>query len=338
MSTSNITLLYTDTRPLTKASATLPLLSTLRHEDAESVTRFYQLRDRHMSLASQLLKYYFIHRTAKVPWSSITISRTEAPHKRPFWANPGDKPALEFNVSHQNGLVGILGCTLPGSTTTTTEPTTTDPTTHSPATIRLGLDITSPTELRKRPQSVTTEEQFYDWADTFTSAFSEAELDEMKYHRVTMDPFFEATEEDYIYGKMRRFYTFWALKEAYIKMTGEALLAPWLRELEFRGGVNAPKQEREEEVEERKKKGKGKEGGEEMKWIDAEGRPEPWLRGEQVEGVRMEVKGLGPDYIVAMAVQGVEEEPLKGAVLRRIDIVKDIGPCAEGKCQCLDEE
>lgn len=34
--------------------------------------------------------------------------------------------------------------------------------------------------------------------------------------------------------KLRCFYTLWCLREAYVKMTGEALLAPWLSELEFR--------------------------------------------------------------------------------------------------------
>lgn len=37
-----------------------------------------------------------------------------------------------------------------------------------------------------------------------------------------------------IASKIRNFYAHWCLKEAYIKMTGEALLAPWLRDLEFR--------------------------------------------------------------------------------------------------------
>ena len=39
--------------------------------------------------------------------------------------------------------------------------------------------------------------------------------------------------------KLRRFYAYWGLKEAYIKMVGEGLLASWLRELEFLG-VHAP--------------------------------------------------------------------------------------------------
>jgi 4'-phosphopantetheinyl transferase len=34
--------------------------------------------------------------------------------------------------------------------------------------------------------------------------------------------------------RLRYFYTLWCLREAYVKMTGEALLAPWLKRLEMR--------------------------------------------------------------------------------------------------------
>jgi hypothetical protein len=35
-------------------------------------------------------------------------------------------------------------------------------------------------------------------------------------------------------AKLRQFYTFFCLKEAYIKLVGEGLLAPWIKECEFR--------------------------------------------------------------------------------------------------------
>lgn len=41
-------------------------------------------------------------------------------------------------------------------------------------------------------------------------------------------------------AKLRRFYTFWCYKEAYIKLDGEALLAKWIPRLEFRN-VRAPR-------------------------------------------------------------------------------------------------
>ncbi len=42
-----------------------------------------------------------------------------------------------------------------------------------------------------------------------------------------------AGELTQVQAKLRRFYTYWSLKEAYIKMVGEGLLASWLLELEF---------------------------------------------------------------------------------------------------------
>ena len=41
-------------------------------------------------------------------------------------------------------------------------------------------------------------------------------------------------------AKLRRFYTFWCFKEAYIKLDGEALLAQWIPQLEFKH-VRAPR-------------------------------------------------------------------------------------------------
>ena len=129
---------YIDTRPYvpqpfsTKHLRTLPLLSSLHPADQESVTRFIRSADRFMALASALLKYTFIHRRARIPWSEVLISRTPAPHRRPYWEPPenwsntdiydGKDPifgepcqirGLEFNVSHQAGLVTFIGCSTP---------------------------------------------------------------------------------------------------------------------------------------------------------------------------------------------------------------------------------
>src|SRR5436190_23914963 len=79
---------YLDTRSLTANSASLPLLSTLQPPDQETVRKFYHLSDRHMSLASYLLKYLFIHRTCHVRWHEIVISRTPEPHRRPCYLSP----------------------------------------------------------------------------------------------------------------------------------------------------------------------------------------------------------------------------------------------------------
>lgn len=135
----------------------------------------------------------------------------------------------------------------------------------------------------------------------------------------------EDTELRLIEARLRRFYTFWALKEAYIKMTGEALLAGWLRELEF-GNVIAP--------------GVAEEGS----WGEVERGVQVCFRGRKVEGLRVEVVGFGREYVVAMVGRGLDGEeeegqgkgPWLGGGMREVDIERHVRACAEGRCGCLD--
>lgn len=135
-----------------------------------------------------------------------------------------------------------------------------------------------------------------------------------------------AWEVELVAARLRRFYTFFALKEAYIKMTGEALLAKWLRDLEFRN-VTAP--------------GVAEEG----KWGEVEVGFEVWFRKERVEGLRIEVVGFGAEFVVALVGKGMGRErqgqgPGQGVLLgegmREVDIEGDVRACAEGRCGCLD--
>ena len=113
---------YIDTRQLTSTCSSLPLLETLQLSDQVTVKKFYHLADRHMSLASYLLKYYFIHSACRIPWNEITISRTPEPHRRPCFL-PASRtrpdgtpiPNVEFNLSHQASLVALAGCIIPSS-------------------------------------------------------------------------------------------------------------------------------------------------------------------------------------------------------------------------------
>ncbi len=131
-------------------------------------------------------------------------------------------------------------------------------------------------------------------------------------------------------AKLRYFYTFWALKEAYIKMTGEALLAGWLRELEFRQ-VRVPAV------------------AEEGRWGVVEAGVQVWMGGRRVEGLRVEVVGFGREYVVAMVGRGLDgygdgggdgkgqRGLLLGEGMEEIDIEGCLKDCAEGRCGCLDE-
>lgn len=112
-------------------------------------------------------------------------------------------------------------------------------------------------------------------------------------------------------------------------MTGEALLAPWLRELEFTD-VIAP------------------EPPQELPWSQPYTAIKTWLRGELVEDVRIEVVAFGNEYLVATAARGAgigaASRALGGGLgvgnidpwqaLEKVDIEKDIAPCARGSCGC----
>ncbi|KNG82774.1 putative aflYg/ npgA protein [Aspergillus nomiae NRRL 13137] len=327
---------YIDTRGLTATTSSLPLLETLQPSDQESAKRFYHLKDKHMSLASNLLKYLFIHRTCRIPWNQITISRTPAPHHRPYF-NPADItqtaatdkpiPSIEFNVSHQASLVALAGTILPppsnnDSTAPTNVITNPNPTSTPSSSIpQVGIDITCVDERRNTAHTRQALEEF---VSIFSEVFSQRELDTIK--SLHGAPSHIGNDEDGLveYG-FRLFYTYWALKEAYIKMTGEALLAPWLKELVFTNVV-APEP-----------------AGRDLQTL---GEPytgvKTWLYGKEVDDVRVEVIAFEKNYLIATAARGGRIGRGSGGggadpwqQLQKIDIEEDVRPCATGVCQCL---
>lgn len=124
---------------------------------------------------------------------------------------------------------------------------------------------------------------------------------------------------------LRLFYTYWALKEAYIKMTGEALLASWLRELEFTDVV-APVPTPG------------------SAWSSPYSGVRTWLYGKEVKDVRIEVVAFEQDYIIATAARGGEIGSGSGSnghdpwrLLKQIDIERDVALCATESCRCLEQ-
>ncbi|KAF3350115.1 hypothetical protein VdG2_01930 [Verticillium dahliae VDG2] len=105
--------------------------------------------------------------------------------------------------------------------------------------------------------------------------------------------------------QLRCFYALWCLREAYVKMTGEALLAPWLKDLEFRG-FRAPVA------------ASGEEGGR-LTVDEAEGtavrQHEIYFEGTRVEDANVCLKSVGPDYMVCAAVRTPQRKE-EGLALR----------------------
>ncbi|KAA8652387.1 hypothetical protein EYZ11_007100 [Aspergillus tanneri] len=339
---------YIDTRLLTSTNSSLPLLETLQAADQETVQRFIHIKDRHMSLASYLLKYLFIHRSCRIPWEKINISRTPAPHKRPCFITPASLrqetatgqpiPSIEFNVSHQASLVALAGTIIPAANDNESPPrpdpsttfTTPDPS-STPPIPQVGIDITCVNERRNsRSLAPSSREKFIEFVDIFAEVFSERELDTIKSLRGMPQHLRSKGEAEEIEYGYRLFYTYWALKEAYIKMTGEALLAPWLRELEFTNVVALDPPPPQAGV-----------GGQ---WNGPDTGIQTWLYGKKVEDVRIEVVAFEKDYLIATAARGgAVGSSGSGLILQdiwqkleSIDIEKDIRPCATGLCRCLE--
>ena len=336
-----ITHWYVDTRSLhpetRRAEVPLPLLSSVSVSDQAKITRFVQAKDKLMSLASTLLKYLFIHRTAQIPWSEVTISRWPAPHKRPYWSPTPSWPGtfgLEFNVSHQAGLIALIGCKTPERDSSSQPDLHLDvlhsDTRHNESNVvsrpRLGVDITCTSESHRGPKQITTSAGFAKWVDIFTEMFSSRERDEMQHSPIPTTISDSQTEEAKTLAKLRRFYTYWSLKEAYIKMVGEGLLASWLRELEFSDVVppSVPDQENE--------------------WgptfnsatINNPASFKILLQRQPVQGVSMTVSSYGSTFIVATAMNEATSTPANPEPeWRLLDIEQDIRPCAEGRCRCL---
>ncbi|KAJ4356993.1 hypothetical protein N0V95_002865 [Ascochyta clinopodiicola] len=208
-----------------------------------------------MSLASALLKRLFVHRTLGIPWRDIRFGRKRDPkHGKPCALLPpplhGPAP-VEFNVSHQAGLVVLVGCK--------TEELDAE----------LGVDIVCVNE--RNEGTMIESEGFEAWVDVYAEIFSHEETFDMKYNAPSF-PLLDGTtvtsemlgrhdrccskgkelsitlpdgskrtfsSDLLIDAKLRRFFTFWCYKEAYIKLDGEALLATWIPQLEFKH-VRAP--------------------------------------------------------------------------------------------------
>jgi 4'-phosphopantetheinyl transferase len=362
-----ITRWYIDTRPLhpdkSRDEVPLPLLPTVSAQDQQNITRFMQAKDKLMSLASTLLKYLFIHRTAQIPWSEVTISRWPAPHKRPYWSPPSPWPGtfgLEFNVSHQAGLTALIGCKTPDKTSSS-QPDIHFDIQHNGATPtdsisapkpRLGVDITCTSESHRGPKKMTNSAEFAKWVDIFAEMFSARERHDMQHAPTTITtsttdstsfphPRLFAqdtntnselslpTEEDHTLAKLRRFYTYWSLKEAYIKMAGEGLLASWLRELEFTNVISPPLPPATASDDS---------WGPLIRSATNEDHSNGFgvsLRQQPVADVAMSLISYGSSFIIATAMKGISQsssdlEP----EWCPIDIEQEIRPCAEGRCAC----
>ncbi|KAH7175552.1 hypothetical protein EDB81DRAFT_770245 [Dactylonectria macrodidyma] len=264
-----------DTRPLWPAAQQTRDLSTvasralnlLSQDERTAVLRFYHVRDAKLALGSILLKHYVIARFCGVRWADAISVRDE--RTKPVFLLPDGSQPLLFNVSHQAGLVVLIAV-------------------HSPPPgVAVGVDVVSPFERRARDHQTLASEGWPHFVDVHAEVLSLNEVAALK--RIT--PGSTPSGRDHA---LRYFYAVWCLREAYVKMTGDALLASWLGELEMRGF--APPE-------------------------DMRGPQEVWFKGQRVEDVDVKLTPLLGEYMVSTAVrQGHGGEQIEVGQFDNLDI------------------
>ena len=271
------------TRPLTSTWAhqeeVQRSLERLSPEESSKVLHFRFVSDAKMSLASCLLKRRAIANICEVPWSEVVVSQDR--NKKPCYVpeNTAGK-TLEFNVSHHGSLVGLVACS--GTAT------------------KLGVDIVSMNW--EKDLAKVARDGFASWARIYEAVFSDCEVEDI----IRFEPPEREHRETATVDKIRHCYAHWCMKEAYVKMTGEALLAPWLKDLEFRK-VRTPRS--------------ASDLGSSSEWGEAIDDAEIWFYGKRVTGVRLEIQAFRDDHMVAVAASDRSVDFLPYAIL---DLETDI--------------
>lgn len=282
-------------------------LSFLSATEQASVLRYYHLKDAKMSLVSHLLKHLIITRYCGVPWSKSSVSRDT--NGKPCFIPPSSSQEpchVDFNVSHQAGIVSLIAVVGAKGVT-------------------VGTDVVCVNERIRQDHRHIEKDGFFDWVDIHADVFAESEVNFMKLGPMDLDlgpgtelkgygkdtisrcqwrnrtleirvgegedqTNVEVESNRVIDAKLRRFYAMWCLRETYVKMTGEALLAPWLKELEIsfvRMPIPSPGFNEESSL---------KEGSmvEDFRIH---------FKGKLVTNVKMELTALGRDFMVGGAAR-----------------------------------
>ncbi|KAH7037599.1 uncharacterized protein B0I36DRAFT_428199 [Microdochium trichocladiopsis] len=323
---SNIQILQylVDTRELwTEATKTKDLehvatraLDLLTGDERAKVLRFYFVADAKMALVSHLLKHWVVATTCSIPWSQTQLGRDERGKPIFLRSSPADNRGGEkqqqqqqqqpvfFNVSHQAGLVSLIVATnRPRSGNGEGEGDD-----FGDTQIDVGTDIVCTSERRDRDHKMIREKGWSEFVDMHADVFGRAETEHLKHGNLLLASAAYDDDDDDDYGasasanasamtpgaidaKLRAFYALWCYREAYVKMTGDALLASWLNDLEFKD-FRAP---------ERAAAGSTTQVGQPAGQIRRD--CEILLAGEKVEDANVCLRSLGPDFMTCSAVR-----------------------------------
>ncbi|KAL2133355.1 hypothetical protein VTI74DRAFT_2484 [Chaetomium olivicolor] len=307
-------------------------LSLLPPATLPSILRYYHLRDAKMALASALLKHYAVSKLSPMPtpWSrTVRVGFTRDARTKPVYADPdmgggeGGGRDVWFNVSHQAGIVAIVA--VAGYHDQSPGKEGKGEGEEGKGVVEVGVDVVCTSERRARDHETINSKDgngggggdggggWNGFVDMHAEVFSPGEVSYLKHRVLSAVPGLlppSPTVEQVADAKLRAFYALWALREAYVKLTGEALLAKWLPELEFRN-FRPPKPTKGWDVPARE------EEGEVVTDIEI------WFRGKRVEDVNMCLRSMGQDYMIATAVRtpGRKEDGL-GWELRAYEVLE----------------
>lgn len=293
-----------------------------------------------MILASYLLKYLVINKYLGIPWSKITISRKS--HGKPCFLNWSKDSYIDFNVSHQAGVVVLIAVIC------------------SESEICVGTDIVCTAERKLADYAFIEDEGFFNWVHIYEDVFADSEICYLRQGSLRLEDLkigiknseltnqakdaltrcerrnegihleilvnqeqiaIEIDSNVVIDGKLRQFYAMWCLKEAYAKMTGEALLAPWLKDLEILL-ARAPKT---------KEQAMDLEEGEVIEEVKTIFSNREHTSNCKVKDATVQLTALGPEYMVAAVISSSDPSgtSLKMGKWQKLDLIKDILEIAE---------
>ena len=234
-----------------------------------------------MVLASALLKRYAITKLTGTPWHLADAGLSRNRLTKPIFRDAAGREIIRFNVSHQSGLVAIA------AVAARDYPTASD---EDHGGVEIGVDVVCTSERRTGDHGVIARDGWPAFVNTFAEVFAPEEERYLKNRVVYAVPGLvppDATDEQVSDGRLRAFYALWAMREAYVKLTGSALLADWLRQLEFRD-FRPP----------RPAVGWGTEEG-----VDVIGDTKMFFRGQPVTDVNLSLRALGDDFMFCTAVR-----------------------------------
>lgn len=269
-------------------------LALLNEDERKGVLKYLFVRDAKMSLVSHLLKHYAVSKLLSLPWLSTKITRNSK--TKPVYVDPstGTSP-IDFNVSHQAGLVALIAAAG-----------------YGPGEVDVGCDVVCVNEREGRDHRMIESEGWPSFVDMHADVFAPGEASYLKYQILSAIPGAlqpGASVRDKNAFKLRCFYTLWGLREAYVKMTGDALLASWLKVLEFKN-FKPPQPQPD--------LGSGREDGQEVVKVE-----DIWFEGKKVDDANVCVRSLGPNYMTCSALRTPKHKDIGlGAELGPYEVVE----------------